>query len=106
MHFFNGYKSRQAERLSRDDDDKGERGSEGKCQSKIAESLASREQILDQTRGAQPEPEQDQSANGGPEHRAPPKTPTRRNDRRLNRHRQQRRLEFRRDLDRAARWAA
>jgi len=27
MHFFNGCKSRQTERLSRDDDDKGERGS-------------------------------------------------------------------------------
>src|SRR5258707_307943 len=50
--------------------------------------------------------EQDQSADRAPEHRAPTETSLRGDDRRLNWDRQQRRLKFRRDLDRPARRAA
>ena len=55
---------------------------------------------------AKPETEQDQPADRGPEHRAPAKAASHGHDRRLDRDRQQRRIGFRRDVDRAAGRAA
>ena len=75
----------------------------GKAEPEKAEAFAAREQILDQMRDAEPEAEQHQPADRGPEHRAPAPSARRGDDRRLDRNRQQRRVGFRRDVNRAAR---
>src|ERR1700704_738086 len=102
MQFFDRRETRKTERFTRDNNRKRQRGGESKSQSEKTEALAAREQVLDQTCHAKPEAEQDQSADRGPEHRAPAKTSLRAEYWRLDRDRQQRRVNFRRDVDRAA----
>ena len=106
MQFFDGRQPRQAERFARDDNGQCQRGGGRKAETEKAESLATREQILDQLRDAETETKQHQSADGAPEHAAPGKAAPRGEQRRLDKDRQQRGIAFRRDADRAARRAA
>ena len=62
MQFLDRREPRQPERFARDDDDKRQRGGDGKRQPEKAEALAARKQILDQTGDAEPEAEQHQPA--------------------------------------------
>ena len=97
---------RQPERLARDHDGQRQRRGNRKCQRDIAQGLVAREQILDQVDDAEPEAEQHQPADRGPEQRAPAKTAAHRQQRRIDRHRQQHGIGFRRDMHRAAGGAA
>jgi len=103
MQLFDGGKPRQSECLAGNHHDKGQGCGAGKCQPEKTEALAAREQILDQAGHAKPEAEQDQSADRGPEHRAPAKSAAAAQHRRLERDRQQRGIGFRCDADGAAR---
>ena len=93
---------RQPEGLARDDRGQRQRRHCGKRQSEIAETFAAGEQILDQMRDAKPKAEQDETAKRGPEHRTPAQAAARRKQRQVCRHRQQRRVDFRRDVHGAA----
>ena len=75
MQFFDGGKARQPERFAGDDDDKRQRGGNGKNQSEIAEAFAAREQVLDQAGDAESEAEQDQSTESALQNIAPQRKP-------------------------------
>ena len=102
MQFFDGRQPRQPICLARDHDQKRQRGGEGQGQSEKAEAFVAREQVLDQMGDAETCAEQDQSPDRGPEYRAPAQAAPCRDERRLDRDRQQRRIGFGRDMDRAA----
>jgi len=71
-----------------------------------AEAFIARKKILDQVDDAEPSAQQHQSAGRGPEQRAPAKAAPGREQRRIDRHRQLRRVGLGRDLHRAARGPA
>jgi hypothetical protein len=82
--------ARQSERLARDHDRERQRGDQGQGQPEQAEALATRKQILDQLGHAEPGREQNQPADGAPEHRAPAEFALYGDERRIDWNRQQR----------------
>src|SRR4051794_20693401 len=67
VKLFDRGEARQPDRLPHNDDDEGQRRQQRKSEAEKAESLAAREQILDQIDHAKPAAQHDQSAEGGPE---------------------------------------
>jgi hypothetical protein len=106
MQLFDCSKPSQAERLPRDDDDQRQRRENRKAQSEKPKAFAAREQVFDQIDDAEPGAEQHQSAQRGPEQGAPAEAASQRDGRFIDRHRQQGRVGFRRDADRASREAS
>ena len=106
MQFLDCRQSRQPKGFASDHD--GQRYRRNGCEPKAkkAKALAARKQILDQVDDAKPEAEQHKSAGRGPEYRAPAEAAPDRDERRVDWHRQQGGIGFRRDMDRAAGRAA
>ena len=102
MQLFDRRQPRQPERFAPDHDRQRQRCGGSECQRDIAQRFAAREQVLDQIDDAAPETEQQQPADGGPEQRAPAKAAADRDTRRIDRHRQGRRIGLGRDVHGAA----
>ncbi len=106
MQFLDGCQPRQPERFACDHDSQRQRRDHCKAQSEEAQALAARKQILDQIDDAEAR------CRAAPARRPPPRTAcpsesrAARKQRRVDRHRQQRGVGLRRDLDRAAGGAA
>ena len=78
MQFLDRRQSRQPERLAPDHHRERERGAEANAKPEEAKALAACKQILDQADDAEPDAEQRQPGDAGPEQRAPAKSASRR----------------------------
>ena len=102
MQLLDGCEPRQAERLARDHDDQSQCCGSRKGRPEQTKAFAARKQVFDQIDDAKPEAKQHEPSGRSPEQRAPAETAPHRHQRRLNDDRQQRRIGFRRDANRAA----